>query len=295
MNSHWTGSIENSFFDSEVFDRHRVNKLPELQPNGRNNSKTYYVLGVDVGRFKCTTEICVFKVTPAPTGVPIKHLVNLYSIEAEHFGMQALFIKKIFSKYHCKAAVIDANGVGAGLVDLLVSDQIDPETNEMWYNLGVIYKDDEERKAYKKYENENTIDKAIYLMKANANLNSEMYSYCQTQMQHGKLKFLVHENIAKADRQDQASWKKKKPEARNLDLMPYVMTTALEEQMLNMVVQNDNLNNGNIILKPANNKTKHDRFSAFIYGLYYCKMIEDKGEKRKTRDFSQFMLFSKHH
>lgn len=131
MNSHWTGSIENSFFDSEVFDRHRVNKLPELQPNGRNNSKTYYILGVDVGRFKCTTEICVFKVTPAPTGVPIKHLVNLYSIEAEHFGMQALFIKKIFNKYHCKAAVIDANGVGAGLVDLLVTDQIDPETNEM--------------------------------------------------------------------------------------------------------------------------------------------------------------------
>ena len=32
---------------------------------------------------------------------------------------------------------IDANGVGAGLVDFMVTDQIDPETGEILPNFGV--------------------------------------------------------------------------------------------------------------------------------------------------------------
>lgn len=49
------------------------------------------------------------------------------------------------------------------------------------------------------------IHNAMYIMKANAPLNSEMYSYCQTQLQHGKLKFLVDENVAKTDRMNQTA------------------------------------------------------------------------------------------
>lgn len=129
----------------------------------------------------------------------------------------------------------------------------------------------------------------MYIMKANAPLNSEMYSYCQTQLQHGKLKFLVDENVAKTDRMDQASWKKKKPEDRAVELMPYVMTTALREEMSNMVEESEG---ANIILKPANKKIKHDRFSAYIYALYWCCLQEKKGT-RKTRDLSKYMMFTK--
>lgn len=57
---------------------------------------------------------------------------------------------------------------------------------------------------YKQFQTPDTVHNAMYLMKATAPLNSEMYSYCQTQMQHGKLKFLVDENVAKIDRMDQA-------------------------------------------------------------------------------------------
>lgn len=292
MNSRWTGTVESAFFDTQIFDKHRVNKLPEFAPNGRNNAKSYYILGVDVGRFGCTTEICVLKVTPSVTGVPQKHLVNMYSYEAEHFGIQSLNIKKIFDQYRCKAAVIDANGLGAGLVDFLVTDQIDPDTGETWYNLGVINDepDKDGKMKYRNFQTSNTIHNAMYLMKANAPLNTEMYSYCQTQLQHGKLKFLVDENIAKTDRLEQVSWKRKKPEERELELKPYVMTTALEEQMANMIEESEG---ANIILKPANKRIKHDRFSAFIYGLYYCKMEEDKGRKRTTRNIADFMMFSK--
>lgn len=129
--SKWTGDVESAFFSSEIFDRNRILNLPEYKPNGRNSAKTYYMMGVDVGRFGCNTEIIVFKVTPVPSGgAPLKQVVNIYTYEAEHFGMQALKLKKIFNQYHCKIAVIDGNGLGAGLVDFLVTDQIDPDTGE---------------------------------------------------------------------------------------------------------------------------------------------------------------------
>jgi hypothetical protein len=38
---------------------------------------------------------------------------------------------------------------------------------------------------------------AMYLIKANAPLNTEAHSYVQTQMASGKLKFLIDENQAK--------------------------------------------------------------------------------------------------
>lgn len=128
--SKWTGDVESAFFSSEIFDKNRVLNLPEYKPNGRNSAKTYYLMGVDVGRFGCTTEVCIFKVTPAATGAPLKQLVNIYTYDAEHFGIQAIKLKKLFNQYHCKVAVIDGNGLGAGLVDFLVTDQIDPDTGE---------------------------------------------------------------------------------------------------------------------------------------------------------------------
>ena len=292
-NSNWAGDVEAAFFSTEVFDRNRIINLPEYSPSGKNTSKTYYLLGIDVGRFNCTTEIIVIKVMPSLTGVPIKKIVNIYTIDAEHFGQQAIRIKQIFQQYRCKVAVVDANGLGAGLVDFLVTDQVDPQTGEVLYNWGVINDDPDPRtgkRKYKNFETPDTIHNAMYLMRANATLNSEMYSYCQTQMQHGKLKFLIDDNIAKNKLMSQSSGQKMSIEKRNEYLKPFVLTNVLREQLANLV---DKSEGQTIILKPANAKIKHDKVSALIYGLYYCKLQEDKGKGRASRDLSAMTLFTK--
>ena len=230
---------------------------------------------------------------PAATGAPLKKIVNIFTIDAEHFGIQALKIKQIFQQFNCKVAVVDGNGLGAGLVDFLVTDQLDPDTGETWYNWGVINDDPDPKtgkRKYKNFETPETIHNAMYIMKATAPLNTEMYSYCQTQMQHGKIKFLIDDSIAKNKLLAQAQGQKMSPEKRNEYLKPFVLTNVLKEQMMNLVETSDK---GNIILKPANNKIKHDKFSGLIYGLYYCKLQEDKGHKRSTRDLSNLMMFTK--
>ena len=78
-------------------------------------------------------------------------------------------------------------------------------------------------------------------------------------------------------------------EQRNEYLMPFLNTTILREQILNLVQENEGVN---IILKQSNRGIKKDKFSAFIYGLYYIKQEEDRKKKRRSRDMSEFLLFS---
>ena len=286
--SKWTGDVESAFFSTANFDKHRVINLAENQYSNKTSKDGYYLLGVDVGRFGCTTEACVIKVTPSASGTMLKRLVNIYTFDEEHFGLQAIRLKRLFNLYKCKVAVIDGNGLGAGLVDFLTMDNYDPDTGETLWNWGVV--NDEERK-YKNMETANTIHGAMYIMKANQVLNSEMYAYCQSQMSAGRLLFLIDENIAKNKLLTQAQGQKMSQNKRAEYLMPYTQTSILRDQMANLIQENEG---ANIILKQASKKIKKDKFSAFIYGLYWCKLEEDKRGKRRSRDLSKFMFYSKH-
>ena len=146
--SKWSGSVEDAFFSSEVFDRNRQLNQPEYEASGRSSKLAYYVLSADVGRKGCDTVVCVFKVTPQPQGASIKTLVNIYTLTDEHFEDQAIKLKKLFYKYNAQRLVIDANGLGIGLVDYMIKSQIDPDTADVFPDFGV-YNDDD--LYYKKY------------------------------------------------------------------------------------------------------------------------------------------------
>ena len=282
----WAGNTEKAFFDFEKLQHQRVLNLAETKYNNKIPKSGYYCMGVDVGRFNCQTEAVIIKVIPQANGTPLKQIVNIYSWEEEHFGLQAINLKRLFNQFKCKICVVDANGMGIGLVDFLLTDQQDPDTDEMLYNWGV-YNDDEHR--YKNFITPDTVHNAMYLMKANQSINSECYSYTQSQLLHGKLRFLIDERLAKEKLLGQAQGQKMSAEQRADYLRPYVQTSILHTQMVNMVSENDG---ANIILKPSSRKITHDKMSAMIYGLYWCKMQEDKSHKKKSRDLSKLMLFS---
>jgi hypothetical protein len=287
--SEWSGDAENAFFSSEKFDKHRVLLQPEYEHSGRSSKSAYYVLGVDVGRKDCTTECCVFKVTPQAQGTSLKTLVNLYTWEAEHFGIQAVNIKKLYYKYKARAVVIDANGLGAGLVDFMVTDQVDPESGDILPNFGVggaTYEGWE--KDFRKHRTPDTELDAMYLIKANAPINTEAHSYVQTQLASGRIKFLIDETQAKSKLMTTKMGQAMSPEKRADYLKPFTLTTILREQMLNLVEENEGVN---IILKQSSRGIKKDKFSAFEYGLYYIKQEEDRKKKKKGR-LSDFMFYT---
>lgn len=288
--SEWSGDAENAFFSAERFDKHRVLLQPEYEYSGRSSKNAYYVLGIDVGRKGCTSEVCVFKVTPQAQGTSLKTLVNLYTWDEEHFGVQAINIKKLYYKYKAKQVVIDANGLGAGLVDFMVTDQIDPETGEILPNFGVggaTYEGWEQ--DFKKFRTPDTELDAMYLIKANAPINTEAHSYVQSQLSSGKIKFLIDENQAKVKLMSTKMGQGMDNDKRAEYLKPFTLTTILREQMLNLVEENEGVN---IILKQSSKSIKKDKFSAFEYGLYYIKQEEDRKKKRKKINIADMMFYS---
>lgn len=284
--SKWSGTVEDAFFNTEVFERNRILKQPEYESSGRSSKSSFYILSVDVGRKKCDSVVCVFKVTPQPQGASIKSLVNIYTLTDEHFEDQAIKLKSLFYKYNARRLVIDGNGLGIGLVDYMIKPQIDPNTNDIYPDFGV-YNDDEG--YYKKYRTANCQQDAMYIIKANAPINTEAHANAQTQLSSGKVKFLIDERMAKIKLMGTKVGQNMKPEERAEYLKPFTLTSILKEEMANLREENEGLN---IILKQANRGIRKDKFSAFEYGLYYIKQEEDNKKKKKKFNARDWMFIN---
>ena len=284
--SKWSGTVEDAFFNGEAFDRNRRLQKPEYEHSGRSSAQSYYIVSIDVGRKGCDSVACIIKVTPQSQGPSIKSLVNIYTRADEHFEDQAIWIKKLYYKYKARRVVIDANGLGIGLVDYMIKSQNDNETGDFFPDFGV---ENDDEGYYKKYRTENTEMDAMYLVKANAPINTEAHANVQTAMNAGKLKFLIDEKVAKQKLMATKVGQNMKPEERSEYLKPFTLTSILKEEMTNLREENEGVN---IILKQANRGIRKDKFSAFEYGLYYIKLNEDSKKKRKKFKVSDLMFMS---
>lgn len=168
----------------------------------------------------------------------------------------------------------------------MIKTQIDPDTGEELPPFGV---DNDDKGEYKKYKTAATVPNAMYLIKANAPLNTEAYGYMQTQISSGKVKFLIDDRYAKTKLMETKVGQNMAVEQRTEYLRPFVETSILREQILNLVQENEGVN---IILRQSNKKILKDKFSAFIYGLYYIKQEDERKKKKRGRDMSAFLFFS---
>lgn len=180
----------------------------------------------------------------------------MYTMSDEHFEDQAITLKRLYYKYKAQCIVIDANGLGIGLVDYMVKSQIDPDTNETLNDFGVL---NDEENYYKKYRTQNCEYDALYLIKANAPINTEAHANVQSQLASGHLKFLIDERVAKIKLMGTRRGQEMKPEERAEYLKPFTLTSILKEEMLNLREENEGMN---IILKQANKGIRKDKFSA---------------------------------
>ena len=274
--SKWSGTVENAFFNGDAFDRNRILQKPENEHSGRSSAQSYYVLSCDVGRKGCDSVVCAFKVTPHTVGGAYKSLVNIYTFSDEHFEDQAIKLKKLYYKYKARRLVLDANGLGIGLVDYMVKSQVDPDDPSIVYPDFGVYNDDEG--YYKKFKTNSTEQEAMYLLKANAPINTEAHANAQAQLTSGRVKFLIDERVAKNKLLGTKIGQNMKPEERAEYLKPFTLTSILKEEMMNLREENEGIN---IILKQANKGIRKDKFSAFEYGLYYIKQVEEVKKRKK--------------
>ena len=284
--SKWTGTVEDAFFDGEAFDHNRQLNQPEYEASGRSAKGSYYILSADVGRRGCDTVVSVLKVNPQPDRPSISSLVNIITISDGHFEDQAIALKKLYYKYNAKALVVDGNGLGIGLIDYLIKPQFNPDTGEVIPDFGVINDPD---RFYKKYQTKDCELDALYILKANAPINTEAHACVQTAINSGRIKFLIDDRVAKQKLLGMKRGQEMTPEERTEYLKPFVLTSILKEELMNLREENEGVN---IILKQANRGIPKDKFSSLEYGLYYIKQEEDNKKRKKKFNVKDFMFMS---
>ena len=238
--SRWTGDSEKSYYSSENFDKCREINQPEYEASGRASKNAYYILGVDVGRKADTSEVSVIKVTPQPQGAAIKSIVCFYSKSDATMREQAIWLKKLFFRYKTRCMVVDGNGIGINLIDELVIGHEDPETGEYLPPLGIEGGTYENAgQEYKKFKTDDTIKDAVFIIKANAPINTEAHSYLKTQIDSRKIRFLIEERDARIKLMETKVGQNLTPDERNEKLMPFQLTDNLKTQLGNLIEDNE--------------------------------------------------------
>lgn len=210
----------------------------------------------------------------------------MYTMNDEHFEDQAIFLKGLYFKYNASRIVIDGNGNGAGLVDYMVKPQIVQETKEVLPPFGV-YNDD--KSEYTKYKTNDTVLDAMYIIKANAAINSEAHVNAKSQLASGRVKLLIDPRLAQQKLLAQKAGQNMTSEQRAKYLLPFNLTSILGEEMANLREETEG---ANINLKQVNKRIRKDKFSSFEYGLYYLKLEEDKRKKKKKFVASDWVFFN---
>lgn len=160
------------------------------------------------------------------------------------------------------------------------------ETGEVIPDFGI---ENDPDKFYKKYQTKDCELNAVYIVTANAAFNTEMWVVLQNFINSGKLKFLIDDRIAKQKLLGLKKGQEMTTDERQDYLKPYVLTSILKEQLMNLREENEGVN---IILKQANRGIKKDKVSSLGYGIYYIKQEEDSKKKKKKFDVRSFMFMS---
>ena len=172
----------------------------------------------------------------------------------------------------------------------MIKPQVDPDTGDDYPDFGVYGGTQEDAaQEYKKYRTNSTEQDAIYIMKANAPINTEAHSNALVQLSSGRVKMLQDERIAKQKLLGTKVGMNMTPEQRADYLKPFTLTSILKEEMMNLREENEGVN---IILKQANKGIKKDKFSAFEYGLYYIKEEEESKKKKKRFNAADWKFFN---
>ena len=275
----WSGSSEEAWFNFDKMSKYRKIKNPETHAISRANSEQFYLLSVDVGRLNDQTVCCVFRVNVSSEGKYYATLVNLYvlgrTVETKPFRIQAMDIKKIIRKFNPREVIIDTNGLGLGIADEMISEQVDTFGN-VYPAYGFMNDDD-----YLKIQPKDAM-RILYGIKANGPLNSKIHGNAYSRINGGMVRFLIKEQEAKNALLATKIGQKMTVMQRVKRLMPHEMTTKLFEEMANLRLKKTGANM-DIVLEQINPRYPKDKYSAFAYGLWRIKEIEEEQAKRRRR------------
>jgi ribonucleoside-diphosphate reductase alpha chain len=263
--SKWVGCVDDALVDINKLLALRVLSKPEL----KGDSKSDYYVSMDVSRSNKSSNnqssIAVLKVKRNKeeriVNIQLVNLINLPN--GLNFTGQAIEFKRVYKFYNAKIAICDENGVGKGLLDELLKEQVDPVSGEILECWNTINTDDEPDNKDAK--------KCLYALHSQG-INTEIIVNFIDVVESGKLQLLEKKQNSNYNLDD-------KDYINNI-LLPSLNTDFFIEEVANLKLKH--MQGGKLSTEQLTKRVDRDRYSAVSYGLWYIKKFEDKVKKRNT-------------
>ena len=276
--SKWTSTVEGSLFDYDKLVTLRKIKRAEWKPVMED--QVFYVASVDVARSKARSIMEVFKVRIGKDHFT-KSLVNIFPMEGRNFLYQSMKIKEWDMIFGFDWITIDTNGMGVGLVDFLMNENVNPNSREMYPPYNVI-----NIKEYPDYAIDQKIGAPakIHILKTNQVNAGKIHTNCYNELFAGRVKLLVDEKEAKDSLLQLQKGQRMSFEERIAHMEPYKWTSMLISETSNLKI---NRNNVNLKLEMIRTDREKDTFSALEYGLWtICEREREYYAKLRKPSFS---------
>lgn len=274
--SKWVGATDGALINISKLLKIRTLSKPELGcPKDRrgNFELNEYVFGIDVARSNAQsnnkTAIVVLKIIRNKSGI-IRQIQLVNIVEPPNglsFKEQSILVKRMFYKYggsvdltrsRVKAIIVDGNVIGKGLIDRMLEDVTDPETNE---ELGCFDTMNTEQKP-----DVPNAPKIIYDLTAQG-INGDIIRTFIDYVESEKLKLLKgYDEI------------KKSTSIADIDsdeAKAFIHTQFLIDEVSNLKLKTTQKS---ITVEQVQRKIDKDRYSALAYALYYIFMFMEKEE-----------------
>lgn len=286
----YTTESDESWFNFNKLNKHRKKINAEWKATyNKEYPDVFYLASIDVGRKHDNTVVTIFKVNPNKN-IFKATVVNIYVLgrtkESKQFARQIIDMKKIIQAFDVRECVIDTNGLGASIADLMIQEQYDTY-GQIYPAYGFMNDDD-----YRLIQPSDA-PRILYSFKANHKINSEMFGNCYSRIDAGLVDFLIKEQDARSRLLSTKKGQTMSVEQKTKFLMPYEMTTKLFEEMGNLRLKRTGAGL-DIVLEPINSRFPDDRFSSLCIGLRRIRELEEEASKRAKANVGnrQLVFFS---
>lgn len=290
------GDEEGSFFDFASISKNRRVKYPWLPDNvcpkiadpklriPKKQPGEVRIISMDIALMASggksgrndATAIMVNSMQPNRDGRYINNIVYTQVLEGAHTEDQALMIRKYFDEFDCDWLVIDAKGVGGGVLDLLLRDIYDKSPDITYPALSVSNDADWASRAPQGAK------RVIWAINGSAKLNSDCAIGLREGFRSGRVRMLISEFDAEDLLQNVTGYKKLDAMEKSKIQLPYINTTLAIDEIIHL---NHDESSGLVKISERTGARK-DRYSSLAYNIYVAGQIEARMRKKRASSIS---------
>ena len=267
---------------SSVISDKRIRIPPKLHNEVRILSADIALMASSSKGDNDATSIFINQMHLSDNGRSQKRIVYTENNEGLRTEEQALNIRRLYAEYDCDYLVVDARGLGLGVTDLLMADMYDAETGVTYGALSCC--NNPEIAARCKVKG---APKVIWAMTATAEFNSQCALGLREEFRQGNIQLLNAEDDFEEVFGELSGYAKLSPENRTKLLEPYIHTSLLINELINLEYETKN----NVVRVKEKSGMRKDRYSSLSYNIFVAKQVErDYSTSQSAKTFEDYVF-----